>query len=61
MAVAAYRVLANGGRLFVAAPTGIGKTISVLFPALKALGEGRPLKEWTEPAGLADMSSVGAS
>lgn len=41
LAVAAYRVLANGGRLFVAAPTGIGKTISVLFPALKALGEGK--------------------
>jgi len=41
LAVAAYRVLANGGRLFLAAPTGIGKTISVLFPAVKALGEGR--------------------
>ncbi len=27
---------------------------------LKALAEGAPLKEWTEPAGLADMSSVGA-
>jgi Rad3-related DNA helicase len=39
LAVAAYRVLANGGRLFLAAPTGIGKTISVLFPAVKALGE----------------------
>jgi len=38
LAVAAYRVLANGGRLFLAAPTGIGKTISVLFPAVKALG-----------------------
>ena len=41
LAVAAYRVLANGGRLFLAAPTGIGKTISVLFPAAKALGEGK--------------------
>jgi 5,5'-dehydrodivanillate O-demethylase len=28
---------------------------------LKALAEGRPLKEWTEPAGLADMSAVAAS
>jgi Rad3-related DNA helicase len=28
-------------RLFLAAPTGIGKTISVLFPAVKALGEGK--------------------
>ena len=41
LAVAAYRALANGGRLFLAAPTGIGKTISVLFPAVKALGEGK--------------------
>ena len=41
LAVAAYLVLAKGGRLFLAAPTGIGKTISVLFPAVKALGEGK--------------------
>ena len=41
LAVAAYRVLTNGGRLFLVAPTGIGKTISVLFPAVKALGEGK--------------------
>lgn len=41
LAVAAYRTLVRGGRLFAEAPTGIGKTISVLFPALKALGEGR--------------------
>ncbi|HTL73726.1 MAG TPA: ATP-dependent DNA helicase [bacterium] len=41
LAVAAYRVLANGGRLFLAAPTGIGKTISVLFPAVKAMGAGK--------------------
>lgn len=41
LAVAAYRVMTNGGRLFLAAPTGIGKTISTLFPAVKALGEGK--------------------
>ena len=41
LAVAAYRVLSRGGRLFLEAPTGIGKTISVLFPAIKALGEGK--------------------
>jgi DNA excision repair protein ERCC-2 len=41
LAVATYRVLANGGRLFLAAPTGIGKTLSTLFPAVKALGEGK--------------------
>ena len=32
----------NGGtRLFCQAPTGIGKTISAIFPALKAIGEGK--------------------
>ena len=41
LAVAAYRVLARGGRLFLEAPTGIGKTVSVLFPAIKALAEGK--------------------
>lgn len=41
LAVAAYRVVANGGRLFLAAPTGIGKPISTLFPAVNALTEGK--------------------
>ena len=41
LAVAAYRAIGRGGRLFLEAPTGIGKTISVLFPAIKALGEGK--------------------
>jgi DNA excision repair protein ERCC-2 len=35
---AAFRAVEGQGRLFAQAPTGIGKTISVLFPALKALG-----------------------
>src|SRR5262249_39817061 len=39
LAVAAYRAITRGQRLFVEAPTGIGKTISVLFPAIKALAE----------------------
>ncbi|MBM3833173.1 MAG: ATP-dependent DNA helicase [Verrucomicrobia bacterium] len=34
---AVYRVLTHGGNLFAEAPTGIGKTVSVLYPALKAL------------------------
>lgn len=41
LAVAAYRVLAHGGRLFLAAPTGLGKTLATLFPAVKALGVGK--------------------
>ncbi|WP_244506103.1 ATP-dependent DNA helicase [Microbulbifer marinus] len=39
LAVAAYRCLRDGGELVVEAPTGIGKTVSTLFPAIKAIGE----------------------
>ena len=35
-----YRTCLEGGALLCQAPTGIGKTMSVLFPALKALGAG---------------------
>ena len=38
-AVAVYRTIQRGERLFAEAPTGIGKTVSALYPALKALGE----------------------
>ena len=34
-----YGICKNGGRLFVEAPTGIGKTMSTLFPSIKYLGE----------------------
>ena len=34
-----YRAVQNQQRLIVEAPTGSGKTISTLFPALKAIGE----------------------
>ena len=40
MAAGVYRTLRDGQRLLCQAPTGIGKTISTLFPALKAMGEG---------------------
>lgn len=40
LAVDVYRTLRQGGKLFAKAPTGIGKTISTLFPAVKAIGEG---------------------
>lgn len=39
LAVAVYKTIVQGKKLFVQAPTGIGKTISTLFPAVKALGE----------------------
>ncbi|MDR1703728.1 MAG: ATP-dependent DNA helicase, partial [Clostridiales bacterium] len=39
-AVLAYKAVQNRNKLFIEAPTGTGKTISALFPAVKALGEG---------------------
>lgn len=39
LAAGVYRTIASGSRLFCQAPTGIGKTLSTLFPALKAMGE----------------------
>ncbi len=35
-----YHALRDGTRLYAQAPTGIGKTMSTLFPAVKAMGEG---------------------
>ena len=40
MAVAVYRAILDKKNLFVDAPTGTGKTISTIFPAVKSLGEG---------------------
>lgn len=39
LAGAVYRAIAEGRKLFVRAPTGTGKTMSTLFPAVKAVGE----------------------
>ena len=39
LAVVAYKALKTQKKLFAEAPTGTGKTISTLFPALKVLGE----------------------
>ncbi len=44
LAVAVYRTIVEEKRLFAQAPTGIGKTISTLFPAIKAIGEGHSSK-----------------
>lgn len=40
LAAAVYKTAQEGVNLFAEAPTGIGKTMSTLFPAVKALGEG---------------------
>ncbi len=41
LAVAAYRSLRDGAALVTQAPTGSGKSLGTLFPAVKALGEER--------------------
>ncbi|WP_413299244.1 ATP-dependent DNA helicase [Bacillus sp. 1P10SD] len=40
LAGAVYKSIFDEKNLFVKAPTGIGKTISTLFPAVKSIGEG---------------------
>ena len=35
-----YHTIASKKQLFVQAPTGVGKTMSALFPAIRAIGEG---------------------
>lgn len=40
LAVAVYRTVLDEKNLFAQAPTGIGKTISTIFPSIKAIGEG---------------------
>ena len=40
LAVAVYGTIKEKKRIFAQAPTGIGKTISTLFPSIKAIGEG---------------------
>ncbi len=44
MAVHVYRTIKDGTRLMVQAATGIGKTMAVLFPAIKAMGQGNGSK-----------------
>lgn len=40
LAVSVYKAVSRGKNLFIQAPTGIGKTLSTVFPSLKAMGEG---------------------
>ncbi|MDR3576054.1 MAG: helicase C-terminal domain-containing protein [Anaerolineaceae bacterium] len=40
MAVAVYKAVRSHERLYIQSPTGVGKTMAALFPALKALGQG---------------------
>ena len=36
-----YSTICHRKKLYIQAPTGVGKTISTLFPAIKAMGEGK--------------------
>ncbi|MCD7737052.1 MAG: ATP-dependent DNA helicase [Lachnospiraceae bacterium] len=40
VAASVYRTIARRKRLFIQAPTGTGKTLSTIYPAVKAVGEG---------------------
>ena len=40
LAVAVFRSMKRKRNLFIQAPTGIGKTLSTLYPSIKAMGEG---------------------
>ncbi|HEY8363534.1 MAG TPA: ATP-dependent DNA helicase [Tissierellaceae bacterium] len=44
LAVAVYKTIEERKKLFAQAPTGIGKTISTLFPSIKSMGEGMTSK-----------------
>ena len=44
LAVSVYKTVVENKKMFVQAPTGIGKTISTLFPTVKAMGEGHTSK-----------------
>lgn len=44
LAVAVYKTISRKKRLFIQAPTGIGKTLSTIFPAVQAMGAGKASK-----------------
>ena len=41
LATYVYQSIVHKRKLFIEAPTGVGKTLSTVFPAVKALGEGK--------------------
>ncbi|MDD7730368.1 MAG: ATP-dependent DNA helicase [Clostridia bacterium] len=41
MVTSVYHTIACGKQIFIQAPTGIGKTMSTIFPAVRAVGEGK--------------------
>lgn len=41
MVTGVYHTISQGKQIFVQAPTGVGKTMSTVFPAVRAIGEGK--------------------
>lgn len=41
MVSSVYHTISAGRQIFIQAPTGVGKTMSTVFPAVRAVGEGR--------------------
>ena len=41
LAAAVYRMVMQEKNLYIQAPTGVGKTLSTIFPSLRAMGEGK--------------------
>ncbi|NEZ47504.1 ATP-dependent DNA helicase [Clostridium niameyense] len=41
LAVSVYKSIVDNKNIFIQAPTGIGKTISTIFPTVKAMGKGK--------------------
>ncbi|MBO6108036.1 MAG: ATP-dependent DNA helicase, partial [Eubacterium sp.] len=41
LAAFTYEQIISGGRLFIEAPTGVGKTITTIYPSVRAMGEGK--------------------
>lgn len=39
LVVSVYKTIETGGNLYIQAPTGVGKTISTVFPAVQAMGQ----------------------
>lgn len=61
LAVRIYKTILTGGRMFVQAPTGTGKTMSTLFPAIKALGLGHADKLFYLTARTTTQAVAGAA
>ena len=41
MVTSVYHTISTGKQIFIQAPTGVGKTMSTIFPAVRCVGEGK--------------------